>query len=107
MRSALINRASNFDDVREQLTGAWSSKVIRGVTVITTPFFTVVTGTMEAGGNVLPVRPQQTAMLKWAGKDSNGNMVVKAGQEVVQLPENAVVEMVLWKAPENSAPPRQ
>ena len=99
MRSTLINRNSNFDDVREQLTGAWSSRVVRGITVITTPMFTVITGTMQAGSNILPVVPDKTALLKWAGKDVSGNLVVKAKQEVVQLPEAAVVEMVLWQAP--------
>ena len=99
MKSTLINRNSSLDDIREQLTGVWSSKAVRGLTLIATPFFTVVTGTMEAGNNILPVIPDKTALLKWAGKDTSGNMVVKAGQQVVQLPEAAVVEMVLWKAP--------
>lgn len=99
MKSTLINRNSSLDDIREQLTGAWSSKAVRGLTLITTPFATVVMGTMEAGSNILPVIPDKTALLKWASKSNSGNMVVKAGQQVVQLPEAAVVEMVLWKAP--------
>lgn len=99
MRSTLINRNSNFDDVREQLTGTWSSKEKDGLTLTTTPFFTVVTGTMQAGNNILPVKPDKTALLKWAGKDTSGNMVIKAGQQVVQLPVAAVVELILWQAP--------
>lgn len=99
MRSALINRNSSLDDIREQLTGVWSSKEKDGLTLITTPFFTVVTGVMQAGNNILPVKPDKTALLKWAGKDASGNMVVKAGQSVVQLPEAAVVELILWQAP--------
>ena len=99
MKSALINRNSSLEDIREQLTGIWSSKVVRGLTVTSTPFFTVVTGTMQAGSNILPIKPQQTALLKWAGKTSSGNMVVKAGQEVVQLPEAAAVELVIWNQP--------
>jgi hypothetical protein len=99
VKGAIITRNSSLDDIREQLSGTWSSREENGLSVFVTPFFTVITGTMQKGNNILPIKPPSTAMLKWASANSSGNMVVKAGQTTVQVPENCLVELIYWKAP--------
>lgn len=98
MKSAIITRNSSLDDIREQLSGTWSSREQDGLSVFVTPLFTVITGTMKAGNNILPIKPPRTAMLKWASANSSGNIVVKAGQTIVQVPENCLIELIYWKS---------
>lgn len=96
MKSQVINRNSTYQDIQQLLTGSWSESTQKGFTVLRTPFFTVITGTLEKGSHILPVVPNATAMLKWANAVHSGIIAVKARQEVVELPENAVVELIYW-----------
>lgn len=99
MRSAIINRNSSMNDVREQLTGVWNeydTGESNKYHVVKTPFFTVISATLEKGSNMLPIAPKYTAMLHWVSKDNSGSLVIKAGETVFVLPENAVVEVTYW-----------
>lgn len=102
MKSAIITRNSSLDDIREQLSGTWGSVKggNNGEFVLTrTPFFTVLTGALSAGKHILPVTSDTASVLKWANDHNSGNILVKARQSVVELPESAVVELIYWAQP--------
>jgi len=101
MKRAIITRNSSLDDIREQLSGSWGS-VKSGnngeFSLTRTPFFTVLTGALSAGKHILPVTSDTASVLKWANDHNSGNILVKARQSVVELPENCLVELIYWKA---------
>lgn len=82
------------------LTGTWGATKSGDWNVVRTPFFTVLTGVLQAGSHVLPVTPNATSILKWANISASGNIVVHAKQQTISLPENAAVELILWLSPD-------
>lgn len=99
MRSALINGSSPREDIVGVLTGVWNeydAGTGKEWHVVKTPWYVVLTGTLSAGTHVLPIVPRVTSLLHWASKDSSGSVPVRIGQTTVQIPENAVVELVYY-----------
>ena len=99
MRSALINGSSPREDIVGVLTGVWNeydTGLNKAFHVVKTPFFVVITATLQAGSHILPIAPENTAMLHWASKDSSGSIILKAHSPQFTLPEAALIEVTYW-----------
>jgi hypothetical protein len=96
MRNALINMNSPKEDVWGVLCGVWNEYDDRGWHVVKTPFMVAMTATLPAGPQILPVAPPRTSILNWANAEHSGSLVLKAKDRNFSLPENAVVQVVMF-----------
>lgn len=96
MRNALINMNSQKEDVLGVLCGVWNEYDDREWHVVKTPFMVAMTATLPAGPQILPVAPPRTSMLSWANAEHSGSLVLKAKDRNFSLPENAVVQVVMF-----------
>ena len=96
MRSGIINAGSSKEDVLGILTGVWNEYDDREWRVVKTPFMVAMTATLKAGPQILPVAPPRTSLLSWANAEHSGSLVLKAKDKNFSLPENAVVQAIMF-----------
>lgn len=96
MRSCIINGSSPMSDVLGVLTGVWNEYDDREWHVVKTPFMVALTATLKAGPQILPVAPPRTSLLSWANAEHSGSLVLKAKDKNFSLPENAVVQAIMF-----------
>lgn len=96
MRNAVINGGSPKEDVWGVLTGVWNEYNDREWHVVKTPFMVALTATLNAGPQILPVAPPRTSLLSWANAEHSGSLVLKAKDKNFSLPENAVVQAIMF-----------
>lgn len=96
MRNAVINFGSPKEDVLGVLTGVWNEYDDREWHVVKTPFMVAMTATLNAGPQILPVAPPRTSLLSWANSEHSGSLVLKAKDKNFSLPENAVVQAIMF-----------
>ncbi len=96
MRSCIINGSSPMIDALGVLTGVWNEYDDREWHVVKTPFMVAMTATLKAGPQILPVAPPRTSMLSWANAEHSGSLVLKAKDKNFSLPENAVVQAIMF-----------
>lgn len=96
MRNAVINEGSPKEDVCGVLTGVWNEYDDREWHVVKTPFMVALTATLKAGPQILPVAPPRTSLLSWANAEHSGSLVLKAKDKNFSLPENAVVQAIMF-----------
>lgn len=97
MRSGQINRASNFVDVVEVLTGSWNEYDSGSFHVVVTPFFTVLTATLDAGSTGLPFR----VTMPVAGTISHADgsveaVIIRPGQTAVSIDSPGIFQMKMF-----------
>lgn len=96
MRNAVINGGSPKEDVWGVLTGVWNEYDDREWHVVKTPFMVAMVATLKAGPQILPVAPPRTSLLSWANAEHSGSLVLKAKDKNFSLPENAVVQAIMF-----------
>ena len=96
MRNAVINGGSPKEDVWGVLTGVWNEYDDREWHVVKTPFMVAMVATLNAGPQILPVAPPRTSLLSWANAEHSGSLVLKAKDKNFSLPENAVVQAIMF-----------
>ena len=96
MRNAVINGCSPKEDVWGVLTGVWNEYDDREWHVVKTPFMVAMVATLNAGPQILPVAPPRTSLLSWANAEHSGSLVLKAKDKNFSLPENAVVQAIMF-----------
>lgn len=97
MRSGQINRASNFVDVVEVLTGSWNEYDSGSFHVVVTPFFTVLTATLDAGSTGLPFM----VTMPVAGTISHADgsveaVIIRPGQTAVSVDSPGIFQMQMF-----------
>ena len=96
MRNGIINKGSPKEDVLGVLTGVWNEYDDREWHVVKTPFMVAMVATLKAGPQILPVAPPRTSLLSWANAEHSGSLVLKAKDKNFSLPENAVVQAIMF-----------
>ena len=96
MRNGIVNGSSPLSEILGILTGTWNEYDDREWHVVKTPFFVALTATLEAGPQMLPVTPNRTGLLQWANANGAGSLPLKAKEKNFELPQNAVVQTILW-----------
>ncbi len=96
MRNAVINGGSPKEEVLGVLTGVWNEYDDREWHVVKTPFMVAMVATLKAGPQILPVAPPRTSLLSWSNAEHSGSLVLKAKDKNFSLPENAVVQAIMF-----------
>lgn len=97
MYSGTINKFSPQVDVLEVLSGLWNEYDKGEFHVVVTPFFTVVTATLDAGSHVLPF----SVTVPVAGTVSHADgtveaVIVKPGDTAVSLSQPGIFQLDLF-----------
>lgn len=97
MYSGTINKFSPQVDVLEVLSGLWNEYDKGEFHVVVTPFFTVVTATLDTGSHVLPF----SVTVPVAGTVSHADgtveaVIVKPGDTAVSLSHPGIFQLDLF-----------
>lgn len=97
MKSGIINRTSPYVDVLEQMTGVWNEYDSGSFHVVVTPFFTVLTATLDAGSAELPFR----VTLPVAGTLSHADgsveaVIIRPGQTAVSVDSPGIFQLQMF-----------
>lgn len=86
MKSAVINRTSPFVDIVELLSGSWNEYESGEFHVVRTPFFLVLSATLDAGRHVLPFRFSVPVAATVSHADGTVDAaVIRPGETAVEL----------------------
>ena len=99
MKSAVINRTSPYVDIVELLSGAWQEYDEGEFHVVKTPFFLVLSATLDAGKHVLPFR--FTVPVAATVSHVGGNVdaaVIRPGDTAVELSEPGIFSLQVFGA---------
>lgn len=97
MKSGFISRTSRTEDVLEILTGTWDDYVSGDWHVTATPFFTVITATLDAGKHPLPFTfSAPVAALLSHADGSVGAVIVRPGDTAVDIPEPGIFNLQVF-----------
>lgn len=99
MRSAIINRTSSLTDVMELLQGPWQEYDDGEFHIVKTPFFLVLTATLDAGSHALPF----TFAVPVAGTVSHADgsvdaSVIRPGETAVNLSSPGIFALQVFGA---------
>lgn len=97
MKSGMINRTSPYIDVVEMLSGSWNEYDIGVYHIVVTPFFTVITATLDAGSTELPFN----FTLPVAGTLSHADgsidaVIIKPGQTAINAEIPGLFQLQLF-----------
>ena len=97
MKSGMINRTSSFVDVLEQLTGSWNEYNSGDYHIVLTPFFTVITATLDEGSKELPFM----VTIPVAGTISHADgtvdaVIIKPGQTAIKIEKAGLFQLQMF-----------
>lgn len=105
MRNGIINGNSPKEDIVGALTGVWNEYDSGSWHVVVTPFFTVLSGTLQPGTHPLPFLFNGSTMLRLAyGDGSSENRIVKARTSDVVITTACLAEMTVFGDATRTAP---
>lgn len=97
MRNAVITGTSPSEDIWGALTGTWSERDVNGWHIVATPFFMAITGKLNAGSHVLPVKVDRVAAMLLTDGDGNVTaQVVRPGDTVVAVEAECLASLTLF-----------
>lgn len=97
MKSGMINRTSPYVDVVEMLSGTWNEYDSGDYHIVVTPFFTVITATLDAGSTELPF----SFTLPVAGTLSHDDgsveaVIIRPGQTAINVGTAGLFQLQLF-----------
>ena len=93
MRDGAINGGSQFQEVLGILTGQWQEFDRNGWHVVLTPFFVVLTATLDAGKTPLPYKFKVPVAGTVAYADGSvGAVIVKPGENAVEIAKPGIMQ---------------
>lgn len=97
MKSGFISRTSRTEDVLEILTGTWDDYVSGDWHITHTPFFTVITATLDAGSHPLPFTVSQPVAAILSHADGSvGAVIVRPGDTAVSVPSAGIFNLQVF-----------
>lgn len=97
MRSVLINKTSPFVDVVDQLTGTWNEFDRGEFRIVVTPFYTVLSATLDAGSHALPFKVTiPVAATVFHDDKTIEACIVKPGQTAVNLTKPGIFQLLMF-----------
>lgn len=97
MKSGMINRTSPFVDVIEMLSGSWNEYNIGVYHIVVTPFFTVITATLDAGSTELPFRFTLPVAGTLSHEDGSIDaVIIKPGQTAINAETPGLFQLQLF-----------
>lgn len=100
MYSGVVNKTTPIIDLITVLTGIWDEREEQGWKIIMCPFFTVMTRVCDPGSVPLPFKVTIPTPAMLFGKDGEAikAIIVKPGQDALDVPEAGVVQMQIFGA---------
>lgn len=97
MKSGLINKTSPFVDIVDMLSGSWNEYDEGEFHVVVTPFFTVLSATLDAGSHVFPfkVSVPVAAVVSHADKTVD-SCIIRPGDTAVKLDKAGIFNLQLF-----------
>lgn len=97
MKSGMINRTSSFVDVLEQLTGSWNEYNSGDYHIVLTPFFTVITSTLDAGSHELPFKVTMPVAATLSHADGSVDaVIIKPGQTAINVKKAGLFNLQMF-----------
>lgn len=97
MKSGMINRTSPFVDVLEMLSGSWNEYDTGVFHIVVTPFFTVLSATLDSGSTELPFR--FTLPVAGTLSHDDGSMdavIIRPGQTAINAEKPGLFQLQLF-----------
>ena len=97
MKSGMINRTSPYVDVLEMLTGSWNEYDAGSYHIVVTPFFTVITATLDAGSTELPFKVTRPVAGTLSHADGSVDaVIVKPGQTALNVAKPGLFQLQMF-----------
>lgn len=97
MKSGMINRTSSFVDVLEQLTGSWNEYNSGDYHIVLTPFFTVITATLDEGSKELPFKVTRPVAGTISHADGTVDaVIIKPGQTAIKIAKAGLFNLQMF-----------
>lgn len=97
MKSGLISKTSPYVDILDVLSGSYSEYDDHGFHVVVTPFFTVVSGALDAGSHALPFQVYMpVAATVYHGDGTVSACLVRPGDSAVNIAKAGLFQLMLF-----------
>lgn len=97
MKSGMINKTSSMIDILEQLTGSWNEYNLADYHLVVTPFFTVVTATLDEGSTELPFKVTRPVAGTLSHDDGTIDaVIVKPGQTAIHADKPGLFQLEMF-----------
>lgn len=97
MKSAVINKTSPYGDLLEMMAGSWTETDRDGWHIVRTPFFLVMTGTLDPGRHVLPFRFKVPVAARVSNADGTaGAAIIRPGDEAVEVSKPCILDLQVF-----------
>jgi hypothetical protein len=97
MFNGVINKTSPHVDLLEAMSGVWNQYRNGDWQIIKTPFFTVLTATLDTGRHPLPFRfSVPVPGLVYASGGDVRSVIVRPGEDAVEMPESGIMEIHVY-----------
>lgn len=97
MYSGIVNKTTPPAELLEVLTGAWNEYNDHEWHIVRSPFFLVITSTLDAGKHVLPFTFNEPVAAILSENDGTVRAaIVKPGQNVVEVSNPCLFKMQLF-----------
>lgn len=97
MKSAVINKTSPIGDLLEMMSGSWIETDKEEWHIVRTPFFLVMTGTLDPGRHVLPFKFQVPVAARISNADGTAAAaIIKPGDEAVEVSKPCILDLQVF-----------
>lgn len=97
MKSGLISKTSPYVDILDVLSGSYSEYDDHGFHIVVTPFFTVVSGALDAGSHALPFQVYMpVAATVYHGDGTVSACLVRPGDSAVNIAKAGLFQLMLF-----------
>lgn len=97
MHSGMISKTSPYVDILDVLSGSYSEYNIGVYHIVVTPFFTVITATLDAGSTELPFRFTLPVAGTLSHEDGSIDaVIIKPGQTAINAETPGLFQLQLF-----------
>ena len=97
MKSGLINKTSPYVDVVDLLSGSWNEYDSGDFHIVVSPFFTVLSATLDAGSHALPFKVTIPVAAVVSHADGSVDAcIVKPGDTAVHLNRPGIFNLQMF-----------
>lgn len=97
MHSGLISRTSPYTDILDVMTGSYAEYDSSSYHIVVTPFFTVITATLDAGSTELPFKVTRPVAGTLSHADGSVDaVIVKPGQTAINVAQPGLFQLQMF-----------
>lgn len=97
MKSAVINKTSQYGEILEMMSGSWVETDKGEWHIVRTPFFLVMTATLDAGRHPLPFKFLVPVAARISNSDGTAAAaIIKPGDEAVEVEKPCILDLQVF-----------